>query len=131
MKTVLTYGTYDMFHIGHLRLLKRAKALGDRLIVGVSTDLFNLEKGKACEIPYEHRAEIVLACRYVDHVIPEETWDQKEQDIRQYKIDIFVMGDDWSGKFDFLSAHTQVLYLPRTQDISSSSIRTQIQNQTR
>ena len=131
MKTVLTYGTYDMFHIGHLRLLKRAKVLGDRLIVGVSTDLFNLEKGKTCEIPYEHRAEIVLACRYVDHVIPEETWDQKKRDIQQYKIDIFVMGDDWSGKFDFLSAHTQVLYLPRTQDISSSSIRTQIQNQTR
>lgn len=101
MKTVITYGTFDLFHIGHLRLLQRAKALGDKLIVAVSTDEFNLQKGKRAIMPFEHRVEIIKNLKCVDMVIPEESWEQKIEDIKRYKVDIFVMGDDWKSKFDF------------------------------
>ncbi|MDK2907246.1 MAG: glycerol-3-phosphate cytidylyltransferase [Petrotoga sp.] len=123
MKTVITYGTFDLFHIGHLRLLQRAKALGDRLIVGVSTDEFNLQKGKKAIMPFEHRAEIVRSIKYVDLVIPETCWEQKVEDIKKYNVDILVMGDDWKGKFDHLSKYCEVVYLPRTEGISSTELR--------
>ena len=120
---VLTYGTFDMFHIGHLNLLKRAKNLGDKLIVGVSTDEFNKIKGKKTLIPYEERKAIVESIKYVDLVIPEKTWEQKIDDIKKYKIDIFVMGDDWKGKFDYLKDYCKVVYLPRTEGISTSMLK--------
>ncbi len=124
---VLTYGTFDLFHIGHLRLLERAKALaGDdgKLIVAVSTDEFNWNsKQKRATIPYEDRAAIVRALRCVDEVIPESSWNQKEHDVITHKVDIFTMGDDWAGKFDFLLPLCQVIYLPRTSGISSSQIK--------
>ncbi len=123
MKTVITYGTFDLFHIGHLRLLQRAKSLGDRLIVAVSTDDFNSIKGKKSIIPFEQRAEIVSNVKCVDLVIPETSWEQKLEDIKKYRVDIFVMGDDWKGKFDNLKEYCQVIYLPRTEGISSSQIR--------
>ena len=123
MKTVLTYGTFDLFHIGHLRLLERARALGDRLIVGVSTDEFNELKGKKTLIPFEHRAEIVAGIRHVDLVIPEENWEQKVTDIQEHQVDVFVMGDDWRGEFDELKDRCEVVYLTRTALISSSSIK--------
>ena len=123
-KVVITYGTFDLFHVGHLRLLKRAKALGDYLIVGVSTDEFNEIKGKKAIIPYEQRKEIVEAIRYVDLVIPEKSWEQKVEDIKKYGVDVLVMGDDWKGKFDHLRQYVEVVYLPRTEGISSSMIRT-------
>ena len=123
MKTVITYGTFDLFHIGHLRLLQRAKSLGDRLIVAVSTDDFNSIKGKKSIIPFEQRAEIVSNVKCVDLVIPEISWEQKLEDIKKYGVDIFVMGDDWKGKFDNLKEYCQVVYLPRTEGISSSQIR--------
>jgi len=123
MKTVITYGTFDLFHIGHLRLLQRAKSLGDRLIVAVSTDDFNSIKGKKSIIPFEQRAEIVSNVKCVDLVIPEISWEQKLEDIKKYAVDIFVMGDDWKGKFDNLREYCQVVYLPRTEGISSSQIR--------
>lgn len=126
-QVVLTYGTFDLFHIGHLRLLQRAKALGDYLIVGVSTDEFNALKGKQSVIPFEHRQEIVRAIRYVDQVIPESNWEQKVEDIRRYSVHTFVMGDDWSGKFDTLKQHcSQVVYLPRTLDVSSTQINAEL-----
>ena len=123
MKKILTYGTFDLLHIGHIRLLKRAKALGDFLIVGLSTDAFNSIKHKTSFMKYEVRKELLEAIRYVDKVIPEENWDQKQNDIINNQVDIFVMGDDWQGKFDFLSEYCQVLYLPRTDDISSSELK--------
>jgi glycerol-3-phosphate cytidylyltransferase len=122
-KRVITYGTFDMFHIGHLELLKRIKELGDELIVAVSTDEFNDIKGKKTIIPYSQRAEIIKSLRYVDRVIPESSWDQKIDDIKKYDIDLFVIGDDWSGKFDFLKEHCEVLYLPRTEGISSTELK--------
>lgn len=131
MKVVLTYGTFDLFHIGHLRILERAKALGDRLVVGVSTDEFNAIKGKRCTIPFQHRKEIVQAIRHVDLVIPEETWEQKIGDIQKYDVDIFVMGDDWAGKFDFLKKYCDVVYLPRTPDVSSTQLRTDLDDEVR
>lgn len=121
-KTVLTYGTFDLFHIGHVRLLERARALGDRLVVAISTDEFNAGKGKRAVIPYEHRKAIVEAVRYVDLVIPELTWDQKLRDVKDHAVDVFVMGDDWQGKFDFLSEHCEVVYLQRTQNVSTTEI---------
>lgn len=127
MKTVITYGTFDLFHIGHLRLLQRAKALGDKLIVAVSTDEFNLQKGKRAIIPFEHRAEIIKNLKCVDMVISEQTWEQKVEDIIKYKVDIFVMGDDWKGKFDFLSQYCEVVYLPRTEGISSTELKEVLQ----
>ena len=102
MKKVITYGTFDLFHVGHLNLLKRAKELGDYLIVAVSTDEFNeREKNKKTFIPYTERAAIIEAIRYVDNVIPENSWDQKIHDIKTYGVDVFAIGDDWTGKFDF------------------------------
>lgn len=127
MKTIITYGTFDLFHIGHVNLLSRAKALGDRLIVAVSTDEFNLQKGKTTLVPFEHRAAVVASCRYVDQVIAEASWEQKVLDIRQFSVDLFVIGDDWQGKFDELKAFCEVLYLPRTRNISSSSIKQAMQ----
>jgi glycerol-3-phosphate cytidylyltransferase len=128
MKTIITYGTFDFLHVGHIRLLQRAKALGDHLIVGLSTDEFNLVKHKSAFIPYEQRKEILEAIKYVDLVIPENTWEQKVQDVHNHQVDIFVMGDDWLGEFDFLQEHCEVVYLPRTQDISSSFLKGQLRN---
>lgn len=125
MKRVITYGTFDLLHYGHLNLLRRAKALGDYLVVATSTDEFNWnEKQKKCYFTYEQRKEMLEALRYVDLVIPENNWDQKRTDVHDYKIDIFVMGDDWKGKFDFLEEEgVQVVYLPRTPEISTTRIK--------
>ncbi len=122
-ETVITYGTFDMLHIGHLNLLRRCSQLGQRLVVGVSTDEFNLQKGKRSIIPFEQRSKLVEAIRHVDEVFPEESWDQKIKDIRRFKASIFVMGDDWRGKFDFLSTECNVMYLPRTSGRSSTSLK--------
>ncbi|WOO87628.1 glycerol-3-phosphate cytidylyltransferase [Mollicutes bacterium LVI A0039] len=123
MKRVLTYGTYDLMHYGHIRLLKRAKKQGDYLIVAVSTDEFNEIKGKKAYHDYETRKKMLEAIRYVDLVIPENGWDQKLEDVLEYKVDIFCMGDDWDGKFDHLKDHCEVVYLPRTEGISTSKIK--------
>ena len=123
MKTILTYGTFDLFHIGHLRLLQRLSALGDRLIVGVSTDEFNHLKGKKTVVPFADRIEIVRALACVDLAIPETCWEQKVDDIKRHEVSIFGMGNDWSGRFDELKAHCEVVYLPRTEGISSTHIR--------
>ena len=123
MKTVITYGTFDLLHIGHIRMLKRCKELGDRLVVGVSTDDFNLLKGKKSTFPFAHRFEIVSSLSMVDIVIPEHTWEQKSSDIFRYDVSILCMGSDWDGKFDELSDHAEVVYLPRTPGISSTQIR--------
>lgn len=126
MKVILTYGTFDLFHVGHVRLLERLASLGDKLIVGLSSDEFNKSKGKSSFFSYEERAEILAACKYVDLVIPEREWEQKESDINKYNVDIFAMGDDWKGYFDSLSSLCQVVYLPRTKSISTSEIKTLI-----
>ncbi len=123
VKRVITYGTFDLFHIGHLKLLQRIKDLGDELIVAVSTDEFNNVKGKKTIIPYEQRAEIVRNIKCVDKVIPENSWEQKISDIKKYNIDIFAMGDDWEGKFDFLKEYCEVIYLKRTEGISSTQLK--------
>lgn len=122
-KTILTYGTFDLFHVGHLNLLRRLKGMGDRLIVGVSTDTFNEMKGKKTIISFEQRIDIVQSIRYVDLAIPESCWEQKLDDIRSHEVDIFAMGNDWEGKFDFLKDYCEVVYLPRTEDISSTSLK--------
>lgn len=122
-KRVLTYGTFDFLHIGHINILRRAKALGDYLVVGLSTDEFNKLKHKQSFSSYEDRKAIVEALRFVDLVIPEKTWEQKPGDIKTHGIDVFVMGDDWQGKFDHLKAFCEVVYLPRTENISSTMIR--------
>jgi len=127
-KTIITYGTFDMFHIGHLKLLQRLKDLGDELIVAVSTDEFNSLKGKKTLIPYEQRAEIVANIKCVDKVIPEKNWEQKIEDIKKYNIDIFAIGDDWKGKFDFLKEYCEVVYLPRTKDISTTQLKKSLAN---
>lgn len=121
--TILTYGTFDLFHVGHLRLLKRLAELGDHLIVGVSTDKFNNIKGKSTIIPYEERVEIISSLPFVSTIIPEDKWDQKRHDIVNYNVDIFAMGSDWTGKFDDLKDLCQVIYLPRTQHISTTKIK--------
>lgn len=123
MKTVLTYGTYDLLHFGHINLLRRAKDLGDYLIVGLSTDEFNAGKNKQAYHSFENRKLILESIRYVDKVIPENTWDQKIQDVIDNHVDIFVMGDDWTGHFDFLKDYCEVIYLPRTVGISTSKIK--------
>ncbi|WP_435770504.1 adenylyltransferase/cytidyltransferase family protein [Nocardioides sp. SYSU DS0651] len=123
MTTVLTYGTFDLFHIGHLRLIERLAAMGDRLVVGVSTDEFNAGKGKRSVVSYDDRAAIVGAIKGVDQVIPERSWDQKRSDILEHQVDVFVMGDDWAGKFDDLSDVCEVRYLPRTSGVSSTEIK--------
>ena len=126
-KTIITYGTFDLFHVGHLNILKRARALGDRLIVALSTDQFNLRmKNKVTAIPYEDRKTILEAIRYVDLVIPEDEWDQKVRDVEKFEVTTFVMGHDWEGQFDFLKDQCEVVYLPRTEDISSSHIKAHI-----
>jgi glycerol-3-phosphate cytidylyltransferase len=122
-KTIITYGTFDMFHIGHLNLLKRLKTMGDELIVAVSTDEFNLVKGKKTLIPYDQRAEIVAAIEYVDKVIPEESWEQKVRDLKEFHVDLFVIGNDWQGKFDFLKEFCEVLYLERTEGVSTTMLK--------
>ncbi|MGP0584726.1 glycerol-3-phosphate cytidylyltransferase [Paenibacillus timonensis] len=127
MKKVITYGTFDLLHYGHILLLKRAKELGDHLTVALSTDDFNTIKDKQAYFTYEERKMMLEAIKYVDHVIPERTWEQKSTDIRQHNIDVFVMGDDWRGKFDELNTLCKVVYLPRTPDISTTSIKTNLQ----
>lgn len=125
-KIVLTYGTFDLFHVGHLRLLKRLKSLGDYLYVGVSTDEFNAIKNKKSSIPFEERIEILRSIDCVDFCFPEENWDQKIPDIEKYKANVFAMGDDWYGKFDYLSDYCKVVYIPRTAGVSSTYIKTLI-----
>lgn len=120
---IITYGTFDLFHIGHLKLLERISKMCNNLIVAVSTDEFNALKGKKCVIPFEQRAAIVAGCKYVTKVIPETCWEQKEKDIEKYNVDAFVMGDDWKGKFDFLKEKCEVVYLPRTPDISTTELK--------
>mgnify|MGYP005828991599 CR=1 FL=1 len=127
MKKVLTYGTFDLLHAGHINILRRAKELGDFLVVGLSTDEFNLQKHKEAYYPYEDRKMILEAVRYVDKVIPENNWDQKINDVIENEIDLFVMGDDWKGQFDFLKEHCQVLYLPRTTGVSTTKTKTDLQ----
>jgi len=122
-KKVITYGTFDLFHIGHLNLLKRLKSMGDELIVAVSTDEFNKEKGKKVIIPFEQRAEIVSNIKCVDLVIPEVSWDQKDQDVKKFNIDIFAMGNDWEGQFDYLKEYCEVIYLNRTNGISTTNLK--------
>jgi glycerol-3-phosphate cytidylyltransferase len=124
MKRVITYGTFDLLHYGHINLLRRAKELGDYLIVALSTDEFNRDaKQKVCYFSYEQRKALLEAIRYVDLVIPEENWEQKKTDVALYHVDTFVMGDDWVGKFDFLKDQCRVVYLPRTKEISTTKIK--------
>jgi glycerol-3-phosphate cytidylyltransferase len=128
VKRIITYGSFDLLHYGHINLLKRAKLLGDYLIVALSTDEFNLkEKYKKSYFSYDVRKQLLESIRYVDLVIPEETWAQKESDIVEYHIDIFVMGDDWKGKFDFLKKKCDVVYLERTPEISTTKIKEDFQ----
>lgn len=122
MKNIITYGTFDLFHIGHLSLLKRLSEMG-RLTVAVSTDEFNLLKGKKTIIPFEQRAAIVESIQYVHRAIPEESWEQKLADIKRYDIDTFVIGEDWEGKFDFLKEYCDVVYLERTRNISTTALK--------
>ena len=127
MKRVITYGTFDLLHYGHINLLRRAKERGDYLIVGLSTDEFNSnEKGKKTYFSYEQRKMLLEALRYVDLVIPEENWQQKAEDIQLYHVDTFVMGNDWEGKFDFLKEYCEVVYLDRTPEISTTQIKTDL-----
>ncbi len=128
MRRVITYGTFDTLHFGHIRLLRRARALGDYLVVALSTDDFNALKGKTSKFSWEERKRDLEAIRYVDLVIPEHNWDQKRQDVIENKVDVFTMGDDWTGKFDFLSDLCQVIYMPRTPEISSTMIRSKMQD---
>ncbi len=127
-KRVITYGTFDLLHYGHISLLRRAKELGDYLIVALSTDEFNSKmKNKICYFNYEQRKKLLQAIRYVDLVIPEENWEQKKTDVNEFKIDTFVIGDDWKGKFDFLKEQgVEVVYLPRTPEISTTQIKADI-----
>lgn len=128
MKRVLTYGTFDLLHYGHIRLLKRAKALGDYLIVAISTDEFNAVKGKKAYHDYQTRKEMLEAVRYVDLVIPENSWDQKRDDVKNYHVDIVVMGSDWIGheKFENLRDLCEVVYLDRTEGISTTKIKKEL-----
>ncbi len=129
MRRVITYGTFDLLHYGHINLLRRAKLYGDYLIVALSTDEFNWEqKQKKCFFPYEQRKLLLESIRYVDLVIPEESWDQKIRDVKEYHINTFVIGDDWEGKFDFLKESCDVVYLPRTPEISTTQIKEDLKN---
>ncbi len=123
MKKVITYGTYDLLHVGHINLLRRAKELGDYLIVAISSDEFNALKNKKAYYSFEDRKKILEAVKYVDEVIPERTWEQKIPDVVNNHVDVFVMGDDWKGKFDFLKDYCEVVYLPRTEGISTTKIK--------
>ena len=128
MKRILTYGTFDLLHYGHINLLQRAKALGDYLVVALSTDEFNRGKGKECYFTYEERKQLVEAVRYVDLVIPEQSWEQKANDVREYHIDTVVMGSDWEGseRFEYLKGLCEVVYLPRTPEVSTSQIKSDL-----
>ena len=128
MKRVITYGTFDLLHYGHINLLRRAREQGDYLVVALSTDEFNWnEKQKKCYFTCEQRKQLLEAVRYVDLVIPEENWEQKRTDVHKYNIDTFVMGDDWAGKFDFLQEEgVEVVYLPRTPEISTTQIKQEL-----
>ena len=126
MRTVITYGTFDILHIGHINLLRRSRALGDRLVVGLSSDEFNRGKHKSSLLNYENRKAVLESIRYVDEVFPENNWEQKIDDIRRYGASLFVMGDDWRGKFDFLAEHCEVRYLSRTDGISTTDIKNSI-----
>ena len=129
MKRVITYGTFDLLHYGHIELLRRAKEQGDYLVVALSTDEFNWnQKQKKCYFTYEQRKQLLEAVRYVDLVIPEENWEQKKTDVGKYQIDTFVMGNDWEGKFDFLKDQCEVVYLPRTPEISTTKIKNDLNN---
>ena len=123
MKKIITYGTFDLLHWGHINILKRAKELGDHLTVAISSDEFNALKNKEAYNSYENRKMILESIRYVDKVIPENNWEQKISDVIENDIDIFVMGDDWKGKFDFLKEYCEVIYLPRTVGISTTKIK--------
>lgn len=123
MKTVISYGTFDLFHLGHVRLLRRLSALGDRLVIGCSTDEFNALKGKKSVMSYPQRVEILESCRYVDDVFPENHWEQKRADILRENADVFGMGADWEGKFDDLADVVSIVYLPRTVGVSTTSLR--------
>lgn len=127
MKKVITYGTFDLLHYGHIELLRRAKNQGDYLIVALSTDEFNWNsKNKKCYFSYEQRKALLEAIRFVDLVIPEENWEQKVEDVKEFKVNTFVMGDDWEGKFDFLKDYCEVVYLPRTPEISTTQIKKEL-----
>jgi glycerol-3-phosphate cytidylyltransferase len=123
VKRVITYGTYDLFHWGHQRLLERAKELGDYLIVGLSTDEFNMQKNKKSVHSYQKRKQMLESLDLVDEIIPEKNWEQKIEDVKKHRVDIFVMGDDWKGKFDYLNDFCKVIYLPRTEGISTTQIK--------
>ena len=125
LRRIITYGTFDLLHYGHIHLLRRARQCGDYLVVALSTDEFNrIEKNKNCYFPYEQRKLLLESIRYVDLVIPEENWQQKVIDVQKYEIHTFVMGEDWKGKFDFLKEHgCEVIYLPRTPEISTTQIK--------
>ena len=123
MRKVITYGTFDLLHTGHINILRRAKEYGDYLIVAISSDEFNALKGKKAYYSFEQRKLILEAIRYVDEVIPEHTWEQKVQDVKEHNVDVFVMGDDWTDKFNFLKEDCEVVYLPRTVGISTTKIK--------
>ncbi|HJG32838.1 Glycerol-3-phosphate cytidylyltransferase [Jeotgalicoccus aerolatus] len=128
MKKVITYGTFDLLHTGHINILRRAKALGDYLIVAVSTDEFNMLKHKEAYHSFEERKQILEAIKYVDEVIGEDNWDQKVSDVKKHNIDVFVMGNDWEGEFDFLKEQCEVVYLPRTSGISTTKIKDELKH---
>ena len=128
MKKVITYGTFDLLHYGHINLLRRAKELGDYLIVALSTDEFNAIKGKKSFFKYEERKMILESIKYIDEVIPENNWEQKINDIKNNNIDVFVIGDDWKGKFDYLKEYCEVVYLPRTPEISTTQIKVKLKS---
>lgn len=126
MRKVITYGTFDLLHYGHINLLRRARELGDYLVVALSTDEFNGLKNKKAYYSYNKRKMLLEAIRYVDEVIPESTWEQKRDDVKRLGIDVFVMGDDWKGKFDFLADMCEVVYFPRTPEISTTQVKSDI-----
>jgi glycerol-3-phosphate cytidylyltransferase len=125
-RIVLTYGTFDLFHPGHVQLLRRAKELGSKLVVGLSTDEFNAKKGKRSVMRYEDRKTVLEACRYVDAVFPEQDWQQKLDDAKRLGANVFVMGDDWAGKFDFMNSACNVVYLARTEGVSTTQIKASV-----
>lgn len=126
MRRVITYGTYDLLHYGHIELLRRAREMGDYLIVALSTDEFNQIKNKKAYYDFEQRKMMLESIRYVDLVIPEDGWGQKEKDVDRYDVDVFVMGHDWEGKFDFLKDKCEVVYLKRTEGISTTKIKQEL-----
>src|SRR5699024_3389371 len=128
MKKVITYGTFDLLHTGHINILRRAKEFGDYLIVAISADEFNEIKGKKAYYSFEQRKAILEAIRFVDEVIPEYNWEQKVQDVQEHDVDVFVMGDDWKGEFDSLEEYCEVVYLPRTVGISTTKIKADLNN---